>query len=107
MLQNCIAYMLIYICVYEYDEYTPLTKKKALCFNHYVHAGITDYGTTGVHKKKTTDQSLVLLAREVVVVWISFPAEHCERLPHWRFQWCLLITTMRKYVDHAQEIIIL
>lgn len=58
---------------------------------------------TEVTKGQTGD--LVLLARKVVVVWIPFPAEHCERLPYWRFQFHFLLTAVRKYVLSAQEII--
>ena len=88
-----------------YDDSPPLTRNKLLCFNHYMLRLHTAVPQACI--KKMTGESLVLLARKVVVVWISFPTEHCECLPHWRFLLCLLITTVRKYVVDAQEIILL
>jgi hypothetical protein len=51
--------------------------------------------------------SLLLLAKKVVVIWISFPTEHRKCLPHRRFQLSLLLTTVWKYVFDTQEFIIL
>jgi hypothetical protein len=49
--------------------------------------------------------NLALLAREVVVIRIPFPAEHCKCLPNWGFQLHFLLAAVGNYVLSTQEII--
>jgi len=64
--------------------YSASTRKLGLRYYH------------SCEKEQTREMrfNLVLLAGKMVVVWISFPTEHCKCLPHWRFQRCLLVTTV-------------
>lgn len=101
--KNCIAYT----CLCLYDRFSLRSRKENKL--HSLLQTLQNLTTIigGPKKYKKADELLVLLARKVVVIWISFPTEHRKCLPHGRFQWCLLLSTVRKYVIDTQEIIIL